>query len=133
MPKPMTGATVTTAATATLALLLAAGAHAHHSPVAFDTPVTDFSITGEIEHVNVRNPHSVMSARVTNDDGSHAVWDIEFSSVNLLLRRGRDFERLIAAWRGGRDPIEDDPGRYCQAPGMPSQALGGASYPWRSS
>ena len=77
-----------------LPALLAASASAHHSPVAFDTGVTDFTINGKIEHVDVRNPHSVMDLRVTNDDGSATLWHIEFSSVNLLLRRGWDFERL---------------------------------------
>jgi hypothetical protein len=67
---------------------------AHHSPVAFDTAVTDFAISGEIEYVDMRNPHSVMRLKVAADDGSSTVWDIEFSSVNLLLRRGWDFERI---------------------------------------
>lgn len=67
---------------------------AHHSPVAFDTNVTDFSISGEIQRVDIRNPHSVMDLRVSNNDGSTTLWHIEFSSVNLLLRRGWDFERL---------------------------------------
>ena len=78
------------------ALTVAAAAAAHHSPVAFDTGVTDFTLTGEIESVDIRNPHSVMTLRVPNDDGSTTTWDIEFSSVNLLLRRGWDFERIKA-------------------------------------
>lgn len=77
-----------------LGTALAAAASAHHSPAAFDTKVTDFSITGTIEHVEVRNPHSVMDVRVANEDGGASVWHIEFSSVNLLLRRGWDFDRL---------------------------------------
>jgi hypothetical protein len=40
--------------------------------------------------------------------------------------RGR---RIVEEWRESHDPIEDDPGRFCQAPGMPSLALGGADYP----
>lgn len=71
-----------------------ATAAAHHSPVAFDTRVTDFTLTGEIEHVDVRNPHSIMDLRVANADGTSTLWHIEFSSVNLLLRRGWDFDRL---------------------------------------
>jgi len=71
-----------------------ASALAHHSPVAFDTKVTDFTIVGEIESVDIRNPHSVMQLRVAEDDGSETLWHIEFSSVNLLLRRGWDFDRL---------------------------------------
>lgn len=77
------------------ASLLAARASAHHSPVAFDTQVSDFALTGTIESVDLRNPHSVMSLRVAGDDGSATVWHIEFSSVNLLLRRGWDFDRLV--------------------------------------
>jgi hypothetical protein len=38
-------------------------------------------------------------------------------------------ERIVSAWRASHDPIEDDPGKFCQAPGMPSLALGGADYP----
>ena len=38
-------------------------------------------------------------------------------------------KRIVADWRTSHDPIEDDPGKFCQAPGMPSLALGGADYP----
>jgi hypothetical protein len=75
-------------------LLLCGTSSAHHSPVAFDTGVTDFAISGEIEYVDMRNPHSVMRLKVAGEDGSSTLWDIEFSSVNLLLRRGWDFERI---------------------------------------
>lgn len=37
--------------------------------------------------------------------------------------------RIVDEWRSSHDPVEDDPGRFCQAPGMPSLALGGADYP----
>jgi uncharacterized protein DUF6152 len=67
---------------------------AHHSPVAFNTQVTDFELKGVIESVEMRNPHSVMKLRVAGDNGATALWDIEFSSVNLLLRRGWDFDRI---------------------------------------
>lgn len=75
-------------------VLYSAGASAHHSPIAFDTGVTDFAISGEIEYVDMRNPHSVMRLRVPNDGGGETTWEIEFSSVNLLLRRGWDFDRI---------------------------------------
>jgi hypothetical protein len=38
-------------------------------------------------------------------------------------------KRIVDEWRASHDPIEDDPGAFCQSPGMPSLALGGASYP----
>lgn len=80
-------------------LALAQSGSAHHSPAAFKTSVTDFTLAGEIELVEMRNPHSVMQLRVGNDDGSTTRWDIEFSSVNLLLRRGWDFDRIKAGDR----------------------------------
>lgn len=79
-----------------LIIIVCQSAAAHHSPVAFDTDVTDFTLTGEIISVDVRNPHSAMILRVTNNDGSTTDWDIEFSSINLLLRRGWDFDQLQA-------------------------------------
>jgi hypothetical protein len=81
-------------AAAVTALLLAGTGFAHHSPIAFDTAVTDFALSGEIEYVDMRNPHSVMRLKVAAEDGKETLWDIEFSSVNLLLRRGWDFERI---------------------------------------
>jgi hypothetical protein len=79
---------------ATLLLASTAPTSAHHSPIAFKTDVTDFTLRGEIELVEMRNPHSVMQLRVMGDDGATTLWDIEFSSVNLLLRRGWDFDRI---------------------------------------
>jgi hypothetical protein len=76
-------------------MLPASPSGAHHSPVAFDTSIEDFTISGRIESVDVRNPHSVMELNVVNDDGTEILWHIEFSSINLLLRRGWDFDRLI--------------------------------------
>lgn len=38
-------------------------------------------------------------------------------------------QALVDSWQAGRDPLEDDPGLYCQSPGMPSIALSGAGYP----
>ncbi len=37
--------------------------------------------------------------------------------------------RIVTEWRASHDPVEDDPGKFCQSPGMPSLALGGADYP----
>jgi hypothetical protein len=85
---------ICTRSTLALTLLLCGTSFAHHSPVAFDTSVTDFAITGDVDYVHMRNPHSVMRLRVAAADGTTALWDIEFSSVNLLLRRGWAFDRI---------------------------------------
>jgi hypothetical protein len=86
--------TIATGILATALLAIAPAGSAHHSPVAFNTQVTDFELKGVIEMVEMRNPHSVMKLRVADDAGSTKLWDIEFSSVNLLLRRGWDFDRI---------------------------------------
>src|ERR1044072_8950927 len=49
---------------ATVLLSASAATLAHHSPVEFNTSVTDFTLKGTIERVGVRNPHSVMELRV---------------------------------------------------------------------
>jgi hypothetical protein len=83
----------------TLAVMLAAvlrSAAAHHSPVNFNLDITDFEVTGTIEYVDARNPHSVIELRVADESGEGTQWHVEFSSVNLLLRRGWDLERIKA-------------------------------------
>ena len=86
--------TIATGILATPLIAMPPVGSAHHSPVAFNTQVTDFELKGVIESVEMRNPHSMMQLRVAKGDGTTALWDIEFSSVNLLLRRGWDFDRI---------------------------------------
>jgi len=73
---------------------LAIPSYAHHSPANFDLTVTDFSVQGKIETIEFRNPHSVMHLSVKGSDGKNVDWYIEFSSVNLLVRRGWDLKRF---------------------------------------
>lgn len=41
----------------------------------------------------------------------------------------KEGKALIDEWRASHHPTQDDPGKFCQAPGMPSLSLGGADYP----
>jgi hypothetical protein len=72
---------------------------------------------------------SVARAQQTPIEG---IWEPDpsrsqrFPSPPPLTAEGK---RIVDEWRMSHDPIEDDPGKFCQAPGMPSLALGGASYP----
>jgi hypothetical protein len=81
-----------------VACLMLAGnmASAHHSPVNFDLEVTDFTVSGTIKRLSFRNPHSVIELEVPSPDGQMTQWYIEFSSVNLLLRRDWDLGRIAA-------------------------------------
>jgi hypothetical protein len=76
-------------------VLTAAGiAHAHHSPATYDLAVTDFGVSGKIKLVEFRNPHSEMVLEAPDENGKMVDWEIEFSSVNLLVRRGWKFARI---------------------------------------
>ena len=77
-------------------ILANAPGEAHHSPANFNLDVTDFAVTGTIRNVSFRNPHSVIELDVESPDGKATQWYIEFSSVNLLLRRGWDLDRIEA-------------------------------------
>jgi hypothetical protein len=78
-------------------LILASGTGAaHHSPANFNLDVTDFAVTGTVASVSFRNPHSVIELQVVSPAGTVTQWYVEFSSVNLLLRRGWDLERIEA-------------------------------------
>lgn len=90
-------------------------AQAHHSPAAFNTEITDFALEGVIVSADFRNPHSAMTLLVTDEQGEESEWEIEFSSINLLFRRGWDFERLKAGERVrciGNPGVSDKPEMY---------------------
>jgi len=67
---------------------------AHHSPANFDLTVTEFAVQGKVKSVDFRNPHSEMILVTTEANGKTAEWDVEFSSVNLLVRRGWKMDRI---------------------------------------
>lgn len=78
----------------TLLAFAFSAAPAHHSPANFDLTVTDFALTGKVKSVEYRNPHSEMILIAPDKTGKMLEWSVEFSSVNLLLRRGWKFERI---------------------------------------
>jgi hypothetical protein len=77
-----------------MALGLNAVVVAHHSPANFDLNVTAFAIKGEIKSVEFRNPHSEIVLLVKDAKGVAVEWEVEFSSVNLLVRRGWKLDRI---------------------------------------
>jgi len=67
-----------------------------------------------------------------DDSAIAGIWQPDASRSERFPRQPpftEDGGRIVAEWRATHDPIEDDPGKFCQAPGMPSLALGGADYP----
>ena len=67
---------------------------AHHSvSVNFDNSEV-LTLTGRITDVDIRNPHSQVTLRVTQRDGTVKEWFIEWSDRNALVRRKVPFELL---------------------------------------
>ncbi|HEX7236228.1 MAG TPA: hypothetical protein VF405_04645, partial [Gammaproteobacteria bacterium] len=73
-----------------------------------------------------------LAAEAQNEPAIAGIWQPDasrsqrFPAQPPYTDEGR---RIVTEWRASHDPIEDDPGKFCQAPGMPSLALGGADYP----
>ena len=78
----------------TACVLVSGMTYAHHSPATYDLTVTDFAVTGKVKSVEFRNPHSQMVLQAPDKNGKMADWAVEFSSVNLLVRRGWKFDRI---------------------------------------
>lgn len=76
------------AATATLAMIAMAPAHAHHSFAAaykMDEPI---SITGKIVNVRLTNPHSYFFLDVENEAGEIERWSFEAGTPSGMIRGG---------------------------------------------
>src|SRR5678815_3785962 len=67
---------------------------AHHSvSVNFDNSQV-LTLTGRITDVDIRNPHSQVTLKVTQRDGTVKEWFIEWSDRNALVRRKVPFQLL---------------------------------------
>jgi hypothetical protein len=74
--------------TATVALLLAAGAAlAHHSPIVFDR-TKQVTLTGVVTEFRWGNPHSWIHVDVADTGGKVANWSIEMNPASHLAREG---------------------------------------------
>ena len=77
-----------------IALLWTGAAFAHHSvSVNFDSAKA-LTLTGRIDELDIRNPHSRITLQVTQLDGKVKEWVIEWSDRNSLVRRKVPFELL---------------------------------------
>jgi hypothetical protein len=75
-------------ATATLAILLAAGsALAHHSPIVFDR-TRQITLDGVVTEFRWANPHSWIHVDVTDGDGKVTSWSVEMDPASHLARQG---------------------------------------------
>jgi hypothetical protein len=72
-----------------VASLSAAGAlQAHHSfPAVYDAKARK-TISGVVTQMLYQNPHARVYLRVTNDDGSEDLWELETQNTSFLRRGG---------------------------------------------
>jgi len=96
-----------------VALVVAAGsAGAHHSVAPFDRTSMQ-ELEGEISAINWRNPHVILTLRVTEESGQTTDWVLEGDSANAAARKGYTRDSLaigdrvrVAGWpstRGRRE------------------------------
>jgi hypothetical protein len=79
---------VAVVATATVAVLLATLAQAHHSfPVHFHSEAS-LQVSGVVTEFRFTNPHGLVFFTVTDAQGNAAEWRAETNSPNVLRRRG---------------------------------------------
>jgi len=73
--------------TAAICTLTVAAAHGHHSFAIYDSrnPTT---LNGVIEQFRWTNPHTLIMLRVTNEDGTESIWELEHAPINMLTRQG---------------------------------------------
>jgi hypothetical protein len=78
---------------ASMALLLAAPAIAHHSFAMFDYS-KQITVTGEVKEFQWLNPHIHILINVADGNGGTAEWDIEGGTPNSQRRNGWSKETL---------------------------------------
>jgi len=73
---------------ATLLLVTALPALAHHSFAVFFDSDRTVTVTGVVQEFQFRNPHGTIRMSVKKKDGTEEIWKAETNSPSILERRG---------------------------------------------
>lgn len=79
-----------TSLTLVMLILIAAitkPAFAHHSTAMFDTD-NPIAVTGVVELVNLKNPHSLIYIVAIDEEGNEVVWTLEAEPLITLTQKG---------------------------------------------
>jgi uncharacterized protein DUF6152 len=79
---------------ASVLLLAALPAAAHHSVAVNFERGEPIEIRGTVKEVHMRNPHSQYVVDVRGEDGTVTEWLVEWSDRNSLVRRGVDLDLI---------------------------------------
>ena len=74
-------------AACSVGLVLAPGAHAHHSQSEFDLR-SKLEVEGVVTKLEWKSPHARLYVDVKDDKGEVVNWNFELPSPNTLMRRG---------------------------------------------
>ena len=69
-------------------LIVGSNASAHHAFSAVYDNESEGTVEGVVEEVFWANPHVHYYIRVTKEDGSEELWDVETMNLNTMARRG---------------------------------------------
>ena len=93
-------------------LVVMTGALAHHGGAAYNGAAT-VEVVGNVTRFEFVNPHVLIYANVTDDEGNSVEWSGELTSPNRLARS----ERSTVRWHkdifqpGGRHHVDRQPGQ----------------------
>lgn len=77
------------------AMALCSTALAHHGFATIYDVADRVRISGNIDQVHLKNPHSQIDVAVKNDDGTVVIWSCETTAKSVLLRKGITPDRLV--------------------------------------
>jgi hypothetical protein len=69
-------------------ILVANGAHAHHSAPVFYKVDERVTVSGTVTEFRFSNPHAILKFEVTGESGKIEQWTAETTSPSILRRRG---------------------------------------------
>ena len=111
-------------------VVFAGTALAHHSAAAYDVEMTT-TVTGIVKAFRWKNPHTLVTLTVTDEDGSAVDWNFEGNGASNLVRNGwkRSMLKVGETATIHANPMKSgEPGGRLQGITLPDGSVVGAKY-----